>query len=358
MGNEGHVGQVHLAEIVQGQIRCGNFTNLTEDVICQFLQETDDQFCDISMRLIIVYISQNLIHFQEHLYTSISLNLVFMVLFCTFGNSLIIVSILRSPNLHTPSYILITCLAFSDLLVGFVFHTMTVAWNIHLLKTKTDDLCAFMMSFTTGAFCLANISLGMSLLLSIDRYLALVSRERYRYILTKKNTVLSILVVYAVSLAVTFLPLATVKERSKRHSIQGFFGMTCLVAITTFYVRSFRSLYGYTLQLQPQQANEESSFNLKKYRKSLKTMLMILVCLVVCYMPVLGSSFVWKMSKNIDFNVIFQDYALLAFALNSSINPLIYLARFKDIRKACRQILRCQQTLSYNEISKQNQKIN
>ena len=46
---------------------------------------------------------------------------VVLVISATLGNAVIIVTILKSQNLQTPSYILITSLAFTDLLVGMLY---------------------------------------------------------------------------------------------------------------------------------------------------------------------------------------------------------------------------------------------
>lgn len=282
MGSKTDLGHEYPAKILQEHILCNNSLNASPIRYCQFLNEPENYFCDLSMRLVIVYISLNLRYFQAHLYTSISLNSVSMVL-STTGNIVIIIAILKSPSLQTPSYILISSLALSDLLVGLVFHTMSVVWNIHLLTTKLDDICSFMMSFNVGAFFLANVSLGMSLMLGVDRYLALKLKERYKYIITKKTIILSIVAVYTVALGVTLVPLAVVRIRSLRHTVQGCFGVACVIAICSLYVLSFTGLRRYTLHLRQQQFGQHSAFNHQKYSRTLNTMLIILVCLLVCY---------------------------------------------------------------------------
>ncbi|XP_031572840.1 cannabinoid receptor 1-like [Actinia tenebrosa] len=84
--------------------------------------------------------------------------------------------------------------------------------------------------------------------------------------------------------------------------------------------------------------------NVAKYRKSLKTMLLIFVVLILFYFPyvtsAIGSAVVLAAnkaspSKGIK-TTIYQfitSCELLAF-VNSTVNPLMYLCRMRDIRKA------------------------
>ena len=71
----------------------------------------------------------------------------------TLGNGLIIVAILKSPNLQTPSYLLITSLAFTDLLVGLVFHPLQIISSAYVVLGIMRGLCflvTLMVVFAVG----------------------------------------------------------------------------------------------------------------------------------------------------------------------------------------------------------------
>ncbi|KAK3735619.1 hypothetical protein QZH41_007402 [Actinostola sp. cb2023] len=60
----------------------------------------------------------------------------FLTISATLGNGIIIVAILGSQGLQTPSYVLITSLAFTDILVGLVYHPFVIAMNAFVLQER------------------------------------------------------------------------------------------------------------------------------------------------------------------------------------------------------------------------------
>jgi len=317
-----------------------NETILSSSVeLCQQLNN-GGHLCDPYIQLFFVYAVQNLEIFRTLVISLASINAVLM-LCATLGNGLIIISILKSPNLMKPSYILITSLALSDLLVGLVFHPMYIRGCYILLNHSNGDLfCRVLMLSELGSIPLAFVSVLISLLISIDRYLALTRRQHYRQIVSKRKTIFSVVAACCISLVVTFALLYT--KRIDNFFYRGCIGIGCVIITCIFYVLSFKSLHRYTAQIQPQQNGQpQGTFDLKKYRKTLKTMLIILISLVVCYTPFLLSPFLIILGTfNIDFYIVFFNLSATIFALNSSVNPFIYLIRFTEVRQSCRQILR------------------
>jgi hypothetical protein len=115
------------------------------------------------------------------------------------------------------------------------------------------------------------------------------------------------------------------------------FSITC-----TFYIKAFRALHLYTVQVHAQQPNPlPGNFDVVRYKRTLKTMLVVLGCFLLCYVPIIFSlaSMVFGVRKEKEW-LIFFFLTLTAMGLNSSINPVIYFVRFTDIRNACREMLR------------------
>ena len=114
-----------------------------------------------------------------------------------------------------------------------------------------------------------------------------------------------------------------------------------LITTCVFYIKSFRALHLYTVQVQAQQPNPlAGNFDVVRYKKTLKTILAVLTCLLLCYAP-LGLALVLRRILNNQKEIlIVNGISLSLMGLNSSINPVIYCTRFTDIRDACRTILR------------------
>ena len=258
----------------------------------------------------------------------------------TLGNGLIIVAILRSPNLQTPSYLLITSLAFTDLLVGLVFHPLQIISSTYFLLGIMRGLCFLVTLVVVFAVGFGGMSLLMVTCISIDRYLALTLRHRYPIIVTKKRV--RFLIVFLWMFA--FL-LSVLNFFESLYRVIFYFELSSylLTLITTcvFYIKSFRALHLYTVQVHAQQANPlAGNFDVDRYKKTLKTMLVVLACLLLCYLP-LGLALVLRRILNNQKEILIVNVISLSLmGLSSSINPVIYLTKFADIRDACRKILR------------------
>jgi len=160
-----------------------------------------------------------------------------LALSAAIGNGLVIAAILRSPNLQTPSFILITSLAFTDLLVGLFSCLIIVNTSYIVFNAKVNDFWLAIM-FTEILTILPNFtSIFVSLLISVDRYLAVSHRQRYRQIVTKKKIILS--VATACGLSIIVVLAFTYHEKINNFFYRALIGLLCVIIICFFYVSSF-----------------------------------------------------------------------------------------------------------------------
>ena len=68
------------------------------------------------------------------------LNVMFSIITCV-GNSTILLAIKNTRDLHTPSYVLLGCLAFSDLLVGLICQPLFVGVKIAEFERSLTVYC-------------------------------------------------------------------------------------------------------------------------------------------------------------------------------------------------------------------------
>ena len=280
--------------------------------------------------------------FEKPLIGGIVLNVVLAVS-ATFGNGMIIVAILTSQNLQTPSYLLITSLAFTDLLVGLVYHPLLALQCFHLLLKNVQGICdrKLFSLFRNINALLVLLSYALSMLISIDRVLALTLRHRYRIKVTVKR-VRMVIIGVCIGAPAMAIPVMMKVDSVRTRAILAFSLMLIPLLVTSaFYIKSFVTLHRYTVQLQAQQPNpSQGSFDVAKYRKILKTMLAVFGFLVLCFLPGIVTS-IMRASTGMRFKAVtmLAWISRTVFGLHSSINPVIYLIRFTDIRQACKQLL-------------------
>ena len=101
------------------------------------------------------------------------------------GNALIIAVLPKASFLHSPSKLLLGCLASTDLSVGLVAQPLYVN---SLLSSKHSKHCYFsvlLFNSTSTIFC--GVSLMTLTAISIDRLLAVLLGLRYRQVITLKR---------------------------------------------------------------------------------------------------------------------------------------------------------------------------
>jgi len=268
--------------------------------------------------------------------------LVLVSIIATLGNGLIMVTIYKKTNLHKPSYLLIACMAVIDLMLSLTYYPFFAVRIVWIFQKDVDSICRTDFSYLMIGLFFIGVSYIMSLLISIDRYLAIALRTRYRTIVTKRR------VLWAVVLSWIFILVLLILNRYIRgifrhwRLVSGILGVLILTATIVFYTKAFISLRRYTLQVhnqQPVAVQNTYNFNAAKYKKSLNTMVMVLSWLLFCCIPLLSAQHLLAETDATPSSVIFDYTTVVVFSVNSCTNPVIYFVRFTEIRNACREIV-------------------
>lgn len=258
------------------------------------------------------------------------------------ANTLIIVAILTTPSLQTPSYLLLTSLAFSDVAVGIFGQPVFVATIEFFMEGKAELYCLFRtLSGVILIFLVLTSTLTITAI-SVDRYLAIRLKLRYKFVVTLHRTRVLVVFLWICSFA-SVLAFPFNIDTSLLVLLGGIALFGCLLVILFCYSMSSRSLRIYCAQIQPKQDDEHRPnfttpvIDVLKYKKLFKTMLLILVVIFICYLPLIGVFVIFsRPTPNRAAGWAFQTLV----CLNSTLNPFIYITRMRDIREACIRILR------------------
>ena len=123
----------------------------------------------------------------------------------TLGNLLVLISIWRTPSLHSPSNILLVGLALSDLGVGLVVQPIFFVYNIAKIKGLACVFCSSFSVFSIAAVLLCLASLFTVTATSLDMYIALYLHLRYKEIVTVKRITVILATVWVFSVACSML---------------------------------------------------------------------------------------------------------------------------------------------------------
>ena len=265
---------------------------------------------------------------------------IFLAITATLGNTLIFLALGRNPCLHAPSRLLIRCLTFTDLCVGVISQPLAA---LHAIAILTKHLAIFrftvVLSYITSAI-LSGVSLFVLTLISIDRLLALSLGIRYRQTVTTKRVLFFVIFILAVNIT-----NATLRFLGNRFVFYTFSLVSILlcVAISTFcYGKICRTLRAQSIKVRATvsegKSNESSPLHVERYKKTVSSALWVHFTLLACYLPYSIVSGV-KAITGETFAVAHGFTATLIF-LNSSVNPVLYCWRIREVRQAVKETLR------------------
>ena len=256
-----------------------------------------------------------------------TLNAVFM-LTSVLENSLVLAAILRTPSLRSSSIIFLCGLATSDLLVGLIVQPVYIAY--HLTESATVHQ---VLSIVAGSGC--GVSLLLMTAITVDRFLALCYPMQYPNLMTAHR---------AFSLSVTLwiisflLSLCSFWNMEAYHFAAAVSIAICLFLSSACYVRIYRIAQKHQFQIHVQHiaVGKRHVGNIGqtvlRSAKGAKNTLIYYIGMILCYTPLFASMSILAMFP--DRWTIAWTLADTAAFMNSSINPILYCWRLREIRTA------------------------
>ena len=287
-----------------------------------------------------------LVHFHRTLLSTFcALNLAFSVL-ATLGNLLAIWALWKASSIPANLKTLFLSLAFADLSVGliaqFVFGVvialildMTANGNYYF-----DFLCPTVLSICYFfLFLLACTSLLNLSTIALDRLLAIHLHLRYQELVTSKRVITAVVSFWLTS-AVTasvFISLSSISRMVI--AIVEVFG---LLLTSVAYIRIYRAVRYHQNQIQSQfqRPADGQARELLRQKKSAFNALFVYLVFIACYLPHF-CSVVLQIARGS--RVAFQPalHASLFFILlNSSLNPIVYCWRYREIREIVKSTMK------------------
>lgn len=251
-------------------------------------------------------------------------------------NLLVLAAIKRTPSICSSSMTMLSSLAVSDLLVGFV------AQPFFLASLLTRVTLVERLSKIT-AFCLCGVSFCTMTAISIDRFLALQYPMRYQSTIAAKPRALTNLVV--IIWIINFVFSGFYIWNWPVYFIMAATGVSVFILVSTFcYIRIYRIVRRHQTQIQAQQkaaqqnTTDGGNSNMVRMKRSALNTFIFYIAMILCYFPIIISLCIASItSKNVPEVWHLADTVVF---LNSSINPLLYCWRLGEIRAAVFKILR------------------
>ncbi|XP_028513955.1 adrenocorticotropic hormone receptor isoform X2 [Exaiptasia diaphana] len=251
----------------------------------------------------------------------------------TILNLLLILSILTSPNLRRPSYILICALAFTDLGVGILVQPLYIARKITFMMSDYETYCILMKTGNVVAHVICSPSFFIVTAISVDRYLAIYLRASYQQHVTNRAVLqyLAFTIVCACCITVSRFHATSPKYMG----FGAFFLCVFLFIILFCYFKSLSELS----QLQAK-SSARSSQPVASHRRVLATLMMIVTALFMCYVPfVVVVIAIAIIGRSKPFMIAWEITASMMY-FNSFLNPILHFSRLKELRESCWAVIK------------------
>lgn len=269
---------------------------------------------------------------------------ILVALATIIGNSIFMVTLMKTTSLHTPSNILLGALCFSDLLVGFIAQPITISYYAIMGLEQTVNI-ALSTAYSGTRYLCTELSSLYVVLISLDRYVAVCHPYKYHSTATSKTHICIVIVaaVLFTCFAGTRVFLATeVEFEIIRMSLTSCF----IIVIILSYACIFKVVLRHRRAISNQ--TESNLDSRQREHHTTFTMAIIISIFFLCYLPYTGlylyhfirGTFCWD-SQLV---YILNHWALFLVLLNSFLNPIVYYARSKEIRDAILKVLRPNRT--------------
>ncbi|KAL3866212.1 hypothetical protein ACJMK2_043534 [Sinanodonta woodiana] len=290
---------------------------------------------------------------KEYLYFRESLNIVLLIVFGLItvtglvGNILTVTVILQHKGIKSITDILVLTLTVTDIL----FIVFGVLGILDVLLYMFDDLWCRLVDYVT--FACSYASMYMLVLISLDRYLALVHPIRSMSFRTKRNCYILILIIWIFILLGNismlfenpFCPLKEVREESviRIYYICTFVFefMLPLLVMCILYGHILKSFHNANI---PGVNTTISRVRLISNRRVIKIVTIAMTLLIICRLPLNMLSLYQTFTtyvKNIHMFTTLYWVFVCMFFLNCCINPILYRFHSSTFRNGCREVFRC-----------------
>ena len=251
-----------------------------------------------------------------------------LMLLSIIGNALVLVAILRTPSIRSPSVIFLCNLAVSDLLVGLVVEPAYIAEQI--VRTVTVPQKAV----KTMGFAGCSVSLWTITAITVDRFLALHYHLQYPNLMTTSRAIYTIVTIWCIITLFSF----SVLWSPRIYYFLGAFCITiCLLVCLVCFIKIYRIVRRHQLQIHVQQQavdnlTDTNNNHIRQSTRSAKSIFIYFLVMILCYTPLF---FVHIISAiNISNSIILWTFPITAAFMNSSINPFLYCWRIPELRTA------------------------
>ena len=277
-------------------------------------------------------------HDSVSLYVSSVITVVFNSITCPLTfllNVIVIMAVKRTSRLQTKANMLLACLAVTDASTGLLTQPLFIVWKaFYLLKVANEyavgiaHLCVLRGLTICSALHL--------MLVTCERLIAIRFTYHHPHLVTGRNIKVAVIVFWLISISNIIGGRQDFIFEAIR-SLLNFSAVLIVVFCVLFIVFAYAILYREVRRqrknIKNQQLPQEEQQRIAKENKALKTTVLVVGAVLVCYIPVILTVLVFYLFGLDNGSCVYCPWVNTLIMFNSFINPLIYCWRQKEMRQ-------------------------
>lgn len=258
-------------------------------------------------------------------------------------NGITIYALGKASSIPKSLRTLLLSLAVSDVGVGFLAQPLYSA----LLgvafqgKKNTPNYDKMFSGFITTLHLFSAASYTGIVILALDRFLAIHLHLRYRELVTQRRLVAVVILNWVSAALLASMELLNLTDISDGY--YSFLAISGNIITPILYCKIYSTTTRHASQIRAIQvdATQQSGQvgDAVRLRKSITGTFLVYLAFVLCYLPSLTTRFVILIAGASDTRRLCQVYAITMIYLNSSLNPLIYCWKVRQIRRTVVEML-------------------
>ena len=265
----------------------------------------------------------------------------FLLLTALVLNIITIHALRKISSFPKPLKTLLLSLAVSDLGVGLLVHPLNIVHLVMNIEQNTNNRLYIMVykAYLISSHLLCAASFLGIIALTVDRFLAIHLHLRYQELVTHKRVIAVVISVWVWCSCISLFALNRVLE-NVLDIINATIGAVCLTTTGLIYCKIYSIVRHHTnqihaLQLQPVGQNQNGELaNAARLKKTALATFYVYVVFVVCFLPFICVNAAYQIYGKSELWWHLSYYSWTLMYLNSSLNPLVYCWKMRNIRQA------------------------
>lgn len=285
---------------------------------------------------------------------TMSIILIFLSVYTIAGNTMVCLVYIKDPGkrLRTISNHFVINLCIADILVGLGVEPLNASSN-----WISDQRVLFSFYITAIVSCVCSIVTIAAMM--VDRYIAVSRPFRYKLIVTKTRTRISLVCTWCFSTHFAIMPIIGWQTEGFQIYLYGLGILTPTIFMLFSYYGLLKILKEKTRNMQNLTDSRKASFARKATEREKKistTVFIMLVVFLVAWCPFVITDFVLVFCSSCRGGAeirLARDVTLVLGFFSSGVNPILYAWRVPNFRKGFLLLFKCRKRSNKVSVFKQ-----